>query len=351
MSPSKPLRPQVVNELSGGTHGACWRFRWGAGLGGGARWRERPVREHKDFFSIDDANVIDDATMSVAMNDPSPDPRALTPDVLVRRALDEDLPDITSEAIFAAGDRGRARFIAKAEGIVAGLAFARQTFAMLDGSSVFDERLSDGAALSAGETIANVEASVIALLSGERTALNFLQRASGIATATRRYVEAVRGTRAKIYDTRKTAPGLRLLDKAAVRAGGGENHRLGLHDMFLVKNNHVDRAGSITAAVERIRARKMPQAIMVEVRNLDELDEALALRPDFILLDNMTAEVMREAVRRTAGVVPLEASGGITLETVRAIAETGVDRISVGALTHSVKALDISMRIDVTGER
>jgi len=172
-----------------------------------------------------------------------------------------------------------------------------------------------------------------------------MQRASGIATATRRYVDAVAGTRARIYDTRKTAPGLRLLDKYAVKAGGGENHRMGLHDLFLVKNNHVDRAGSITAAVERIRARRMPQKVMVEVRDLAELDEALALVPDFILLDNMPPETMRTAVARAGGRVPLEASGGITLETIRAVAETGVDRISIGALTHSVTALDISLRI------
>ena len=161
----------------------------------------------------------------------------------------------------------------------------------------------------------------------------------------RRYVDAVKGTRAKIYDTRKTAPGLRALDKYAVRAGGGENHRAGLHDMFLIKNNHVDRAGSITAAVERIRAKRMPQKIMVEVRDLRELDEALALAPDFILLDNMTTADLRAAVARTAHRLPLEASGGITLDNVREVAETGVDRISIGALTHSVKALDISMRI------
>jgi nicotinate-nucleotide pyrophosphorylase (carboxylating) len=173
-----------------------------------------------------------------------------------------------------------------------------------------------------------------------------MQRASGIATATRQYVDAVAGTKAKIHDTRKTAPGLRDLDKYAVRAGGGENHRHGLHDMFLVKNNHIDRAGSITAAVERIRAKKMPQQIMVEVRDVRELDEALAVNPDFILLDNMTTAQLRNCVERTNGRVPLEASGGVTLETVRAIAETGVDRISVGAITHSVKALDISMRIE-----
>ncbi|HEX2061302.1 MAG TPA: carboxylating nicotinate-nucleotide diphosphorylase, partial [Thermoanaerobaculia bacterium] len=182
-------------------------------------------------------------------------------------------------------------------------------------------------------------------LSGERTALNLMQRASGIATMTRRYVDAVKGTRAKIHDTRKTAPGLRELDKYAVQAGGGENHRIGLHDMFLVKNNHIDRAGSITRAVERIRARKMPQPVMIEVRDMQELDEALACSPDFILLDNMNPDQLREAVQRTNGRVPLEASGGITLETVRAVAETGVDRISVGALTHSVTALDVSMRV------
>ena len=155
----------------------------------------------------------------------------------------------------------------------------------------------------------------------------------------------MRGTKARIYDTRKTAPGLRALDKYAVRCGGGENHRFGLFDMFLIKNNHIDRAGSITAAVERIRSTKNARQIMVEVRDVAELEEALALRPDFILLDNMTAEQMREAVARVAGVVPLEASGGITIDNVREVAETGVDRISIGALTHSVTALDISMRI------
>jgi nicotinate-nucleotide pyrophosphorylase (carboxylating) len=281
------------------------------------------------------------------MEQPAPDPRALTPiQAIVRRALDEDLPDITSEAIFEASDRGRARFIAKAPGVVAGLEFAAATFETIDPTSRFTADVAEGAAVAGGEVIAHVRGSVVGLLSGERTALNLVQRASGIATLTRRYVDAVRGTKAKIYDTRKTAPGLRFLDKAAVRAGGGENHRLGLHDMFLVKNNHVDRAGSLTAAVERLRQRSMPQPIMVEVRDMQELEEALALRPDFILLDNMSPEKLRDAVIRTAGAIPLEASGGITLENVRAIAESGVDRISVGALTHSVMALDVSMRID-----
>lgn len=264
---------------------------------------------------------------------------------VVRRALDEDLPDITSEAIFDPSDRGSAELVAKADGIIAGLPFVETTFTLLDSASELAARVGEGLEVRAGDVVASVWGSVIALLSGERTALNLMQRASGIATMTRRYVEAVRGTQAKIYDTRKTAPGLRLLDKYAVRIGGGENHRYGLYALFLVKNNHVDRVGSIAAAVARIRARRMPQKIMVEVRSRAELEEALALGPDFILLDNMTLPELRWAVTRTAGAIPLEASGGITLENAREVAETGVDRISIGALTHSVKALDVSMRI------
>src|SRR5213592_2411002 len=194
-------------------------------------------------------------------------------DAIIRRALDEDLPDITSESIFDPAERGRAAFVVKERGIIAGLALAEATF------------------------------KVIALLSGEQTALHLLQRASGIATLTRRYVDAVKGTRATIVDTRKTAPGLRALDKYAVRCGGAENHRIGLFDMFLVKNNHIDRAGSINAALEHIRRRGLPQKIMVEVRDMAELDEALALRPDFILLDNMTPAAMRQAVERVGGKV------------------------------------------------
>ena len=267
-------------------------------------------------------------------------------DAIVRRALDEDMPDITSEAIFERDDRGQASFVVKSPGVLAGLPFAAATFQAIDRDTVFEAKRNDGDSVGPGDIIAIVSGSVLALLSGERTALNLLQRASGIATTTRRYVEAVAGTKARIYDTRKTAPGLRLLDKYAVVCGGGENLRLGLHDMFLVKNNHIDRAGSIREAVERIRRRRMPQKIMVEVRNQGELDEALAVVPDFILLDNMSPEELRQSVETTAGRVPLEASGGITMETLRAVAESGVDRISVGALTHSVKALDISMRIE-----
>ena len=264
---------------------------------------------------------------------------------IVRNAFAEDLPDITSEAIFAPSDRGSARFLVKAEGVLAGLAVVETVFRTLDPSAEVAMLAGDGERVKPGDIVAEVKASVIALLSGERTALNLMQRASGIATATRRYVDAVAGTKARIYDTRKTAPGLRALDKYAVRAGGGENHRIGLHDLFLVKNNHIDRAGSIKAAVERIRAKGMPQKIMVEVRDRRELEQTLALGPDYILLDNMDLEQLRDAVALTAGRIPLEASGGITLETIRAVAETGVDRISVGALTHSVTALDISMRL------
>lgn len=264
---------------------------------------------------------------------------------IVRQALDEDLPDITTDAIFEPAERGRARFLMKAEGVLAGLPAAGMVFRTLDPSSSFRALSSDGDLVQPGQIVAEVEATVVALLSGERTALNLLQRASGIATATRRYVDAVAGTKARIYDTRKTVPGLRVFDKYAVLAGGGENHRIGLFDMYLIKNNHIDRAGSISAAVARIRERGRVAPLMIEVRDLVELEEALAQAPDFILLDNMDTDTMRRAVEITGGRVPLEASGGISLETVRAIAETGVERISLGALTHSVTALDISLRV------
>jgi len=186
-----------------------------------------------------------------------------------------------------------------------------------------------------------------AILTAERTALNFLQRMSGIATATRRYRRAVEGTRAVILDTRKTVPGLRVLDKWAVRLGGGQNHRMRLDDMVLIKDNHIAAADGITAAVLSVRVgdpNNLP--IEVEVKTWDELQEAVALRPDRIMLDNMDVDQMRRAVEWVAGRVPLEASGGITLESVRAVAETGVDYISVGALTHSVVALDISLEVE-----
>jgi nicotinate-nucleotide pyrophosphorylase (carboxylating) len=267
---------------------------------------------------------------------------------IINQALKEDLPDITSDAIFEPSERGSARFLVKASGVIAGLSLARAVFAVLDAESSFRVLVPDGTPVRSGDIVAEVDASVRALLSGERTALNLLQRASGIATLTRRYVDAVAGTKAVIVDTRKTAPGLRVVDKYAVVAGGGSNHRIGLYDMFLIKNNHIDRAGSISAAIEKVRATGRKEPLMVEVRDLAELDEAATHNPDYILLDNMPREEMREAVKRVGGRISLEASGGITLNTIRDVAETGVDRISVGALTHSVTALDISMRI-ITG--
>ena len=267
---------------------------------------------------------------------------------IVDRALAEDLPDITSEAVFSADERGSARIVSRVPGVLAGLRFARATFNTL-GDASFESHLDDGARLEPGSLIATVEASVRTLLAGERTALNLLQRASGIATLTRAYVDAVEGTGAKIYDTRKTAPGLRALDKAAVVAGGGNNHRYALHDMFLVKNNHIDAAGSIAAVAARIRKSGKNAPLMIEVRSLQELEEAIEAAPDFILLDNMDVETMREAVARTARRIPLEASGGVNRDTVHAIAETGVDRISIGALTHSVVALDIGMGMEKQG--
>ncbi len=264
---------------------------------------------------------------------------------IIRRALEEDIGDgdVTTHCTVPADATYEGRFIAKAAGVIAGLEVARRTFQTLDPGVRFDARVADGTAVEPGAVIATVHGPGRALLSGERVALNFLQRMSGIATLTRRYVAAVAGTRAQILDTRKTAPGLRLLDKWAVALGGGKNHRIGLYDMVLIKENHILAAGGIRAAVEKVRAgdpRRRP--IEVEVKNLDELREALSLGVDQIMLDNMTLEEMRAAVALVNGGVPLEASGNVSLETVAAVAATGVDYISVGKLTHSVEALDIS---------
>lgn len=271
---------------------------------------------------------------------------------ILELALEEDLPDITTDAIFGTAEEGTARFLAKAEGVFAGAPFIEHGFRLLDPDARAELHLADGDSVSPGTAIAAVHGSVRALLTMERSILNVIQRASGIATLTSRYAAAIKGTGAHIYDTRKTAPGLRLLDKYAVAAGGGRNHRMGLHDMFLIKDNHIDRARGIATAVELVRATGLPRPLMIEVRTLDELGEALATRPDYVLLDNMDIDSIRTAVavtrdhnRSTGRTVTLEASGGITLETIRAVAETGVDRISSGALTHSVTALDISMDI------
>lgn len=267
---------------------------------------------------------------------------------IIARALEEDLGagDVTSQWTLPPDLRGRGVFLCKADGVLAGMEVARAVFAQVSTEVVMTALKTDGDSIAAGERIATVEGPMTAILTAERTALNFMQRMSGIATATRRYVDAVAGTNAVILDTRKTAPGLRLLDKWAVRLGGGQNHRMRLDDMVLIKDNHIAAAGGITAAVERVRAhneRGLP--IEVEVKTWAELAEAVALQPDRIMLDNMPPEEMRRAVKWVAGRVPLEASGGIDLDTVRAVAETGVDYISVGALTHSVKALDISLEV------
>jgi nicotinate-nucleotide pyrophosphorylase (carboxylating) len=284
---------------------------------------------------------------------------------IVERALAEDVGsgDVTSQWILPLEIGVHGRLLAKAQGVLAGLEVARQVFRQVDERIAFRARMKDGDALSKGDIVATVEGPAASILTAERTALNFLQRMSGIATLTGRYVEAVAGTRAVILDTRKTAPGLRLLDKWAVRLGGGQNHRLGLYDMVLIKDNHIAAAGGITQAVERVRRRNRqglcPEpfdyaqdvraeglAVEVEVKSLTELEEALALSVDRIMLDNMGLDEMRRAVEMTAGRVRLEASGNVTLETVAAIAATGVDYISVGALTHSVKALDISLEVE-----
>jgi nicotinate-nucleotide pyrophosphorylase (carboxylating) len=214
----------------------------------------------------------------------------------------------------------------------------------LDDNIDFASQVADGAPTWNGNELVRLSGSARALLTGERTALNFLGRMSGIATLTRNFVEAVAGTNAKILDTRKTAPGLRLTDKLAVKLGGGENHRVGLFDMVLIKDNHIDFAGSITAAVERVRAVGSQLEIEVEARTLGDVREALSLNVDRILLDNMSLDMMREAVEMSAGRVRLEASGNMTLERVRAVAETGVDYISVGALTHSPSVFDVSLK-------
>jgi nicotinate-nucleotide pyrophosphorylase (carboxylating) len=268
---------------------------------------------------------------------------------IVQQALAEDLGsgDVTTLYTVPTELTMNGQFIAKQAGVVAGLEVARLTFGLLDERVEFRPQVADGSQIDKGQVLATISGPGQALLSGERVALNFLQRMSGIASQTRRFVEAVRGTSAIILDTRKTAPGLRLLDKWAVRLGGGQNHRLGLYDMALIKENHIAAVGTITETVASIRAGDpQKRAIEVEVKNLAELQEALTLEVDRILLDNMSLAEMREAVKLSAGRKPLEASGNVDLENVAAIAETGVDYISVDKLTHSVTALDISLLLD-----
>jgi nicotinate-nucleotide pyrophosphorylase (carboxylating) len=263
----------------------------------------------------------------------------------ITRALAEDIGsgDVTTESIVPAGASLRGRIIAKQDGIVAGLTIANEVFRVLNANTVFEPKQEDGAAVKRGMVLADVTGDARALLTGERTALNFLGRMSGIATLTRQFVDAVKSTQATILDTRKTAPGLRPLDKLAVRLGGGQNHRTGLFDMVLIKDNHIDFAGSITAAVERVRASGTRLPIEVETRTLENVREALKLGVERILLDNMSPETMREAVKIVNQRAKLEASGNVTLENVLEVARTGVDYISVGALTHSPRVFDVSL--------
>ncbi|MCR4375226.1 MAG: carboxylating nicotinate-nucleotide diphosphorylase [Acidobacteria bacterium] len=272
------------------------------------------------------------------------------PDVgsIVRVALAEDLGsgDVTSVSILAPDRHVRGRVVAKAPGVVAGLTVAAEVFAQVDARIAWTPKVVDGARVAPGDVVATLEGPAIGILAGERTALNFLQRMSGIATATRAFVDRVQGTGATILDTRKTAPGLRVLDKMAVRAGGGRNHRMGLFDMVLIKDNHIDACGSIPEAVARVRRRVgAPLQIEVECRTPADVDACLPLALDRLLLDNMSVTDVRACVALAAGTVPLEASGNITLDNVREYAETGVAYISVGALTHSVRALDLSLLV------
>ena len=270
----------------------------------------------------------------------------LAPQILeaIQRALAEDIGsgDITSLSILPTTARMSGQIITKENGVIAGLDVAQAVYQTLDPEVEFRSQVSEGARVKKGQVLALVNGSARSLLTSERTALNFLGRMSGIATQTSKFVEAVAGTKAVIMDTRKTAPGLRLVDKLAVVRGGGQNHRIGLFDMVLIKDNHIDFCGSIPAAVEEARRGAPGLEIEVEARTLEHVRKTLAVGVQRILLDNMSLAMMAEAVRLTAGRAKLEASGNVTLETVRAVAETGVDYIAIGALTHSAKVFDVS---------
>ncbi|RQW89132.1 MAG: carboxylating nicotinate-nucleotide diphosphorylase [Geobacter sp.] len=267
-------------------------------------------------------------------------------DRIIENALLEDIHtgDITTMAVVPEKRRAGARLIAKESMVLAGIDVAARVFALVDPDVVFTARFTDGALLKAGDVIADIAGDAAFLLQAERVALNLLQRMCGIATLTARYRQAVTGTGAKVVDTRKTTPGLRQLEKYAVRIGGGSNHRSGLYDAVLIKENHIAAAGGISVAVERARAFvSHTMKIEVETETLDQVAEALNAGVDIIMLDNMDLETMRRAVSLIGGRSLVEASGGVTVETIAEIAATGVDLISVGALTHSARAMDISM--------
>ena len=274
----------------------------------------------------------------------------ITPEIIdcIRRALAEDIGpgDVTTNAIIPARAEMKGRIVAKQDGIVAGLDVARAVYEMVDPKVSFTACVEEGARVENRTLLAQVTGPARALLTGERTALNFLGRMSGIATMTGRYMDALAGTKAVVLDTRKTVPGLRDLDKLAVKRGGGQNHRHALYDMVLIKDNHIDFAGSITRAVELARAAAGDLQIEVETRSLADVSEALSLGVDWIMLDNMSNETMRDAVKLVKDRAKLEASGNITIDNLRSVAETGVDYISVGALTHSVIVFDVSFKYE-----
>lgn len=269
-------------------------------------------------------------------------------DNLIKTALLEDINycDVTTDYLIPAEQMGKGKLVAKAEGILCGVEVAARVFELIDSDIKIEVLIKDGESVKYGDELMRLEGRTASLLKGERTALNLIQHMSGIATAANQATKLVEGTNASIADTRKTLPGMRPLQKYAVMTGGAKNHRYNLSDAAMLKDNHIDAAGGITAAVTALRKKIGHMTkIEVETRNLDELKEALAVGADIIMLDNMSPELMKEAVAITDGRAVLEASGGITNETLRAVAESGVDIISIGALTHSVKAFDISMYI------
>ncbi len=262
----------------------------------------------------------------------------------IRRALAEDIGtgDVTTDSIFPADVKMHGQIIAKQDGIIAGLDVAQAVYLSLDDGVEFNQEVKEGAHVKNRQVLAFVSGLARSLLTGERTALNFVGRMSGIATLTHKFVEAVEGTKAVILDTRKTSPGLRMIDKLAVKRGGGQNHRFGLYDMILIKDNHIDQAGSISEAVRRARSTQTGIEMEVEARTLDDVREALGMKVERVLLDNMPVEMMAEAVKINKGRAKLEASGNVSMATIRQIAVTGVDYISIGALTHSPKVFDVS---------
>ncbi|MDO9391684.1 MAG: carboxylating nicotinate-nucleotide diphosphorylase [bacterium] len=277
---------------------------------------------------------------------------------LIKLALKEDIGkgDITTSYTVPEEAQGLALILNKQEGVLAGIDVCRQVFLTVDKDLQMEAPLPDGTWLEYGQVVLTIQGRTKSILTAERTALNFLQHLSGVATATNHFVKVVEGTRAKILDTRKTTPGLRCLEKYAVACGGGQNHRMGLYDMVLIKDNHIEAAGGPAAAIELVRQKNKKVKIEIEVQSLAQLEEAAALEPDVIMLDNMKPEMMAEACRmvfslpaRDKGKLKLEASGNVSLETVRQIAECGVDYISVGAITHSAPALDFSLGLKSLG--